>query len=100
MIPVLGRKQARGVRSIKWAQKAKKHLKTTGIMSKDSGANPLGHLLAKDGISEHQKKKNYLGHKPQRRSRVAAMKTPGTQINKYLKKIFFKGHSLIHSQQN
>ena len=57
MIPVLGRKQARGVRSIKWAQKAKKHLKTTGIMSKDSGANPLGHLLAKDGISEHQKKK-------------------------------------------
>ena len=26
-------------------------------MSKDSGANPLGHLLAKDGIREQQKKK-------------------------------------------
>lgn len=29
-------------------------------MSKDSGANPLGHLLAKDGIREHQKKKKKL----------------------------------------
>ena len=68
MIPVLGRKQARGVRSIKWAQKAKKHLKTTGIMSKDSGANPLGHLLAKDGISEHQKKKKLL--RPQAATKI------------------------------
>ena len=53
LIPVLGRKQARGAKSIRWDQKAKKHLETTGVTSKDSEANPLGHLLAKDGISEH-----------------------------------------------
>lgn len=53
LIPVLGRKQARGAKRIRWDQKAKKHLETTGVTSKDSGANPLGHLLAKDGINEH-----------------------------------------------